>query len=126
MIVFLWNCVVSAIAILGASKLVDGVKCRSFGDAFKVSLLYSLIFAVLWSIAVRFGAIALVLSLLVPVLGQVAWFAMMLVTAFLICCVSLYTADQLVDGFELDSFGTTVLTAFVIGLLNLPLRLLLH
>jgi hypothetical protein len=61
---------------------------------------------------------ALFTAVAIPFLGVPMVAVAALVIGFLVASVSLYVADQIVEGFEIKDFGTTMLCCFLIGLIN--------
>jgi len=124
LIVFAWNIVVSGVAVFGASKLLPGVKCRSFMDAVWVALLYAIFASVASWFLFWIGLATLIASNVIPLLGPLAVIGVFPFVAFFVSAVCLWAADQVIEGFEIESFGMTLATAFVIFLLTIPLSIL--
>ncbi len=87
------------------AEVLPGIRLRSFGTAVVVAIVYSLIDVVL-------GTLLKLLSLpfIVLTLGLFTF----LVNAFL-----LWLTDQLIEDFEIRSFGVTLVAAVIITLANL-------
>lgn len=118
----IWHFMVAGLVIFVVARMVDGVRCRGYLDAVKVALLYSLINSVLMFVVALLGfGPAVFTALMIPFLGAAAVFVVAVIVGFLVSCVSLYLADQVVEGFEIKSFGTTMLVCFLIGVGNLVL-----
>lgn len=103
MIMMLINLALMAIAVFAVAELLPGVKCKSFGTALIVALVYSVIHALLfWVLAI------LSLPLMILTLGLFTF----IINAFL-----LWLTDKLIDDFDISSFGMTIVTSLCITIL---------
>lgn len=122
MIHFLWSLVVCAAVLMIVSNMMTGVRCDSFADALKTSALYAVFTTILTKVLAVPAALTTLLAgvltfgFAMPVFA-VAW-------GLLICGTALFLADKIVEGFEIQSYGTTVLVAFVVGIGNFVAGLL--
>lgn len=113
MFAFIWSIIVCAAILMAASSFMKGVRCNSFLDAAKTAVIYG----VLCAIGARLLALPIVLTTgvaTVMTLGLGLPFAI-LFWGVLIGTPSMYIADQLVEGFEIDSFGTTAGVVVFLG-----------
>lgn len=95
--------VLTAVAVFAVAELLPGVKCKSFGTALIVALVYSIINAVLfWVLAI------LTLPLIMITLGLF----MIILNAFL-----LWLTDKLIEDFEISSFGMTIIASICITII---------
>lgn len=117
---FLWSTVVCAAVLMIVSNMLKGVRCNSFVEALKTSLIYG----VLCLIVGKILAVPAVMSTGIVTLMTfgLGFPFMVLFWGLAICAPSLYIADQLIDGFEIQDFQTTVLVAFLVGVGNYLLK----
>lgn len=94
----------SAVIFLVA-EVMPGIRLKGFGTAVVVAIVYSLVDVVL-------GTLLKLLS--IPFIVLTLGFFIFLVNAFL-----LWITDQLIEDFEIRSFGITLITAVIITLANL-------
>lgn len=87
--------IVTALAVLIAAKVVPGIRVRSFGSA----LFFALVLGVL-SVLLKWILVLLALPLIILTLGLF----MFVINAFLF-----WLADKLVEGVEVDGFGSALL-----------------
>ena len=108
MFFFLWNTLLLSLAIFLVAKLLPGIHLKGFGSAVIVALVYSLInYLVGW----------LLLLLMLP--AVIITFGLF---KFVINAVLLWITDKLIDDFEIEGFGTTLIAAFLITFVDLILR----
>jgi putative membrane protein len=104
MLQHLVHLLVYAVAVLVAAKVVPGIRVRSFGSA----LFFAFVFAVLdrllfWALVfLSLPAIALSFGLFIFVIN-----------AFLF-----WLADKVVEGVEVDGFGSALLGSLVTSIIN--------
>jgi putative membrane protein len=91
------------------AEMMQGIRLKSFFTAIVVAIVYSLIDVLLGTLlkVISFPFILLSLGLFV----------------FLINAFMLWLTDQLIEDFEIQGFGTTVIAAIIITLANLMLGL---
>jgi putative membrane protein len=96
--------VLSAVSLMGISKLLPGVHVKNFGTAMVVAAVYG------------------VLSVLFSWLLGVVFFLPMLLTfglfALVINAILLFVTDQLVEDFAIDNLITTLIAAVALTILN--------
>ena len=109
--VFLRDAVILFLGTLGATWLVGPIQAESAGTLILVALLLALLNLILKPILVLF---TLPFVLFTFGLGLI-----------LINAVLLFLAGQLVPGFSVPTFGSALLGALVVSLVNLALNLLL-
>lgn len=122
LISFVWSLVICAAVLMVVSKNMSGVRCESFQDALKTAFLY----AVFTAILTRILAIPMIASTAlfgVATMG-LGFFILPVFWGLLICGISLFFADKIIEGFEIESFSTTVLVCIVVGMGNLLARVL--
>lgn len=102
---------ISAVSVFLAAKIVPGVRVRSFGSA--------LIFAVVLAVLDKLLFKLLVILGLPLVLVSFGLF-ILIINAFLF-----WLADKLVDGVEVDGFGSAFLGSLVTSLLGVVAHWLL-
>jgi putative membrane protein len=95
---------VFAISVLIAAKVVPGIKVKSFGSAF----FFALVLAILNKLLFK----ALVLLSLPFVLVSFGLF-LVIINAFLF-----WLADKIVDGVEVDGFGSAIFGSLVTSAIN--------
>ena len=113
MVAAIWGTVVCAAILMAASSFISGVRCNSFLDAAKTALIYG----ILCAIGGKLLALPIVVTTgiaTVMTLGLGLPFAL-LFWGLIIGTPSMYIADQLVEGFEIDSFGTTAGVVLFLG-----------
>ncbi|MFN7131323.1 MAG: phage holin family protein [Myxococcales bacterium] len=99
------NLLVTAGAVVLASKMIPGVRVKSFGAALVVAGIFGLLNALLGKLLFHVFAIA--------TLGL--GYLLFLLTAWVVNTVLLRLTDKLVDGFEIPTWGKTAATALVIS-----------
>jgi hypothetical protein len=120
MIGFFWSLVVCAAVLMIVSSFMTGVRCDSFTDALKTAGLYA-VFSAIAAKLLAIPAVASTAIIGVMSMGLGVPFAI-LFWGLAICVPSLYLADQIIEGFEIDSVGTTAVVAVVVGLGNFLAR----
>jgi putative membrane protein len=102
---------VTALAVLVAARVVPGIRVKSFGSAVVFALVLAVITFLLKSVLVfvTFPLIALTLGLF-----------MFVINGFLF-----WLADKVVDGVELDGFGSALLGSMVVTAISWVCSLLL-
>jgi putative membrane protein len=91
--------VVVALAVLGTAKIVPGVRARSFGGA----LVFAFVLAILNRVLFK-GLALLTLPFVIVTFGLF----LVVINAFLF-----WLADKIVDGVEVDGFGSALLGSLV-------------
>jgi uncharacterized membrane protein YvlD (DUF360 family) len=122
MISAIWGTVVCGAILMAASSFMQGVRCNSFMDAVKVALIYG----ILCAIGGHLLALPIVLTTgiaTVMTLGLGLPFAL-LFWGVIIGTPSLYIADQVIEGFEIDSVGTTAGVVVFLGFAQFLLSLM--
>ncbi len=104
----LWNLLLLSIAIFVVAKVMPTIHIKSFGTAIGVAIVYSVInFLIGWLLVVlAFPAVVLTLGLF-----------LFIINAFL-----LFITDKLIEDFEIESFGATIIAAFLITVINALLK----
>ena len=105
---FLIRLLVLAIVVYGVAMILPGIKLKGFGAALSVSVIYSLLNFILYKVFFFIGIPLMILSIFT--LGLVGW---------IVNAILLVITDKILDGFELAGFGTALLAAFVISLVNM-------
>lgn len=112
MFAFLVHCLLYALAVMLAAKVVPGLRVKSYGGAVGFSIVLALLDALF------FKALAIItLPLVVLTLGLF----LLLIRAFLF-----WLADRLVDGVEVDSFGAALFGSAVTGVINFLITRVVH
>jgi putative membrane protein len=93
-----------ALAVLATARLVPGIRVRSFGSA----LLFAVVFALLEKLL--FGALVVVT---LPLVLLSFGLFLIIINAFLF-----WVADKLVEGVELDGFGSAIAGSIVVSIIN--------
>jgi putative membrane protein len=104
MVHHLIHLLVTAIAVLVAARIVPGIRVRSFGSA----VFFALILALL---KVFVGKLLVVLSL--PFILITLGLFLIVINGFLF-----WLADKVVDGVEVDGFGSAVLGSLVTSVVS--------
>ncbi len=108
MFFFLWNTLLLSLAIFLVARLLPGIHLKGFGTAVIVALVYSLInYLIGW----------LLLLLTLPAVIITFGLFKFVINAFL-----LWMTDKLIDDFEIEGFGTTLIAAFLITFIDSALR----
>ena len=109
---WLVHLLISALIILAVSKLVPGVKLRSFGTAIVVALVLGILGVVVgWGLTLLFSIIAAPAILLTFGLAY-------LLIRLVVNMILLWLTDKLISGFEIEGFGSLALAALVISVLQ--------
>jgi putative membrane protein len=108
MMSFLWNILLLSVAIFLVAKILPGIHLKSFGTSIIVAIIYSVInYLIGW----------LLILLTLPFVIITFGFFKFIINAFL-----LWITDKLIDDFEIDGIGTTVIAAFLITVIDSLLR----
>ena len=93
-----------SVSIFLIAKLLPGIRVKSFRTAIGVAVVYSIInFLVGWILKL------LALPLILITFG---------LFIFMINATLLWITDKIIDDFEIDGFGLTILAAFLITIVN--------
>ena len=105
---FLWNIILLSLAVFLVARLLPNIHLKSFGTAIVVALVYSLIsYLIGW----------LLLFLTLPAVILTFGLFKFVINAFL-----LWITDKLLDDFKIEGFGTTLIAAFLITVIDSILR----
>lgn len=98
------------VGILAAAKIVPGVRMQSNATAFVVAAVYSIIHFLLFKIFVflSFPLVFITIGLFTIIINAVL----------------LWITDKLLDSFEIQSFGTTIIASLVISVVSIVLKYL--
>ena len=108
MVNFMWNILLLSVSVFLVAQLLPGIRLKNYGTAVIVTLIYSLInYLIGW----------LLLFLAFPVLVITFGLFKFVINAFL-----LWLTDKMMDDFEIDGIGTTLLAAFLISVMDTMLR----
>jgi putative membrane protein len=109
---WLVHLLVSALIILAVSKLVPGVKLRSFGTAIVVALVLGVLGVVIgWLLTAVFSVLALPAILLTFGLAYI-------LVRLIVNMILLWLTDKLIAGFEIEGFGSLLIASIAISLLQ--------
>jgi putative membrane protein len=112
----LLHLVVLTLTVLLLARLMPGVRIRSAGSALMVAIVFSLLnFFFGWLIK---------LVLVVPAILTLG--LLFLVFPFVVNAILLWLTDKLLSAFEIDSFGSLLVSAAVITLVNGAFYAVLH
>lgn len=104
----IWHLLVLTVTIFIVAQVIPNIRIKNFGTAFIVALVYS------------------VINLLVGWLLVIIAFPLMIITfglfKFVINAFLLWITDLLIDDFEIKGFGTTLLAAFLITVIDSILK----
>jgi putative membrane protein len=100
--IIILSLVLKSLAVFIVAKLLPGIQIKNFGTAVLVALVYSVINFFLGKILLFFAF---------PVIIITFGLFIFIIDAFL-----LWITDKIIDDFEINSFGTTILAAFLIML----------
>ena len=104
----LWNLLLLSVSVFVVAQVLPGIRIKGFGTAVIVALVYSVInFFVDW----------LLVFLSFPFIVVTMGLFLFVINAFL-----LWITDKLIDDFEIDGFGTTLVASCLITVLNAILR----
>jgi len=97
-----------AVAVFVVAKILPTVRVNSFITAIVVAVVYSLVnFFIGW----------LLILISLPFLILTFW-----LFKFVLNAVMLWITDKFIDGFEIESFGWTLVAAFLISVIDSILR----
>ena len=104
----IWNLLLLSISIFIVAQVLPTIRIRNFGTTVIVAVVYSLVnFFLGWLLVfLAFPALIVTFGLF----------------HFIINAAMLWITDQMVEDFEIDGFGATVVAAFLITVLNAILR----
>lgn len=105
---FLWNILLLSVSVFLVAQLLPGIRLKNFGTAVIVALVYSLI-----NLMIGWVLMLLALPFLIITFGLFKF----VINAFL-----LWITDALIDDFEIDGVGTTLIAAFLITIVDSVLR----
>ena len=104
MIQIIIKILILSVSIFLIAKLLPGIRVKSFRTAIGVAVVYSIInFLVGWILKL------LALPLILITFG---------LFIFVINATLLWITDKIIDDFEIDGFGLTILAAFLITIVN--------
>jgi putative membrane protein len=113
LVAFVVSLLLGAVAFLIVARVLPGFRLRGgFGSALLVAFVYGVIKALLWSVLVVIS-----LPLVVVTLGLFIF----VINAFL-----LWLTDKLLGRLEIRGFGTLVLAAFLLSVIDYVFRLVVH
>ena len=101
-----------SISIFLVSRLMEGIRLKSFGTAIVVAIVYSVVDLLLWWILVFFA---------MPMIILTFGIFLLVINAFM-----LWLTDQFIDDFEIKSLKTTFIAACIISLINIVLTAIFH
>ncbi len=105
---FIWNFLLLSAAIFIVSSILPGIRIKHFGTALMVALVYSVInFFTGWLL------VLISLPFIIITFGLFKF----VINAFL-----LWITDKMIEDFEINSIGTTLLAAFLITLTDSGLK----
>jgi len=110
-VVYILKVFILAVAIFLIADLMPTVHLKSFGTAVVVALVYSLI-------NLFFGWILIIITL--PLIILTFGLFKLVLNAFL-----LWITDKLIAGFEIENFGSTLVAALLITIVDGLLRVML-
>jgi putative membrane protein len=108
MIDFLWNILLLSVSVFLVAQLLPGIRLKNFGTAVAVAVVCSLI-------SYLIGWLLVFLSL--PFIFITFGLFKFIINAFL-----LLLTDKMMDDFEIDGIGTTLLAAILITIMDSILR----
>jgi putative membrane protein len=112
----LLHLVVLTVTVLALARFLPGVRIKSIGSALLVAVIFSLLnFFFAWIIKV---------ALFVPAILTLG--LLFLVLPFIVNTILLWLTDKLLSAFEIDSFGSLLVSAAVITLVNGAFHVALH
>jgi putative membrane protein len=104
----IWNLFLLSIAIFLVAKLLPGIYIKNYWTAVLVAIVYSIVnFFLGWLL------VLVSLPLIILTLG---------LFIFVVNAVLLWITDRVVNDFEIRGFGTTILAALCISVINSLLR----
>ena len=108
MFFFLWSILLLSLTVFLVARLLPGIHLKGFGTAVIVAVVYSLI-------NYLFGWLLLLLTL--PAVIITFGLFKFVINAFL-----LWITDKMIDDFKIEGFGTALIAAFLITLIDSALR----
>ena len=102
------NILLLAVVIFLVARLLPGVHLKGFGTAIVVALVYSVI-----NLFIGWLLVLLTLPVVILTFG---------LFKFVINAFMLWITDKLIDNFEIEGFGTTLIAAFLITIVDALLR----
>ena len=112
MIAFVVQCLLFALSFVIASKVVPGLRVRSFGSAVMFAAVFAILDGLLFKILVFLTA---------PLVLITFGLFLLVIRAGLFLL-----ADKLVEGVEIDGFGPALFGSIVTGILNFLITRLVH
>ena len=107
---------VLALTVLALARLLPGVHIRSFGSAIVVAIVFSLLdFFLGWLVRV---------FLFIPAILTLG--LLFLIMPFVVNTILLWLTDKLMRAFEIDTFGSLLVSSLVITLVNGAFQIALH
>ena len=104
----LWNLLILSVAIFLVAKLFPAIHLKNFGTAIIVAVIYSLI-----NVLIGWLLTLITLPLIIITFGLFKF----VINAFL-----LWITDKILDDFKIDSFGMTLVAAFLITIIDSVLK----
>lgn len=106
------NILLLSLVIFVVSAILPGIRLKNYWTAIVVAVVYSVInFLVGWLL------VFLSLPFILITFG---------LFTFVINAALLWVTDMVIEDFEIDGFGTTLIAAFLITVLNVGLKWLIH
>jgi putative membrane protein len=112
MIHLLVHLLVNALIILAVSRILPGVKLRSFGTAVAVALVLGVLNVLLGKLLVMVGTIVALPAILLTF--GLAY----LLVRFVVNCFLLWLTDKIIAGFEIDGLNNLMLASLLISVLQ--------
>jgi putative membrane protein len=113
LVAFVISLLLGAVAFLIVARILPGFRLRGgFGSAVLVAFVYGIIKAVLWTVLVVVS-----LPLVVVTLGLFIF----VINAFL-----LWLTDKILGRLEIRGFGTLILAAFLLSVIDYIFRVIIH
>ncbi|MFQ5709132.1 MAG: phage holin family protein [bacterium] len=104
----IWNLLLLSVAIFVVAQLLPGIRLKNFGTAIVVSVVYSIINLLLFRVLT---------FLSFPLIFVTFGLFVIIINAFI-----LWLTDQLIEGFEIKGFGTTIIASILISVSNMVLK----
>jgi len=104
----LWNLLLLSLAVFAVSRFLPGIRCKNFGTAVAVAVVYSVINFI-------FGWLLVLISLPAIILT----FGLFI---FVINAILLSITDKFFQDFQIENFGTTIVAAFCITVAHAVLK----
>jgi len=105
MLLAIVHLLLTAVSVLVVSRVVSGIHVRSYGAAVAFSLVVAVLNAIAWHFLAPLTWIFVVLTLGIG--------------ALVVNAVIFLIADAVIDGVEIDGFGSAVLGSLGVSLINL-------